>query len=118
MTSEQCDEIVRKVWGWENHDKEHFYSPSGEPVWYPDKARIEKMVNSWQGFGRTVEAMANGDENGFWTLDINMNMVTFIAHRSPQPITDPIEKCWCSAGINEIPTLWEATHLAALEALK
>ncbi len=56
MTNSQCIEVAEKVWGWNN-------LPGIKPMneWSElqrDPEYLKKQVNSWQGFGRTVEAMA------------------------------------------------------------
>ena len=57
MTKEQCIEIAEKVWGWEHDDNWRWRGPNGEYVGYGDLF-CGYEVNSWQGFGRTVEGMA------------------------------------------------------------
>lgn len=63
MTNSQCIEVVEKVWGWEHtYDPKvpyptHFFkSPNNDS--FIGIERFKEQLNSWTGFGRTVEAMA------------------------------------------------------------
>lgn len=61
LTNDQCIKIAVKVWGWDPADCPYFkkaaeqLSTDSFEVEATDLLRAE--VNSWQGFGRTVEAM-------------------------------------------------------------
>lgn len=106
LTESQCIEVAEKVWGWQNYDNENFYSPTGKPVWYPDKSRIERMVNSWTGFGRTVEAM----EKRNWSLGMGHDGIYFYTYNPTYNFTTHLDP----TGKSKI----ECVHLAALEAGK
>lgn len=80
LNNEQC-EVAEKVWGIDDP----------EPEW------IKKEINSWQGFGRTLEAMAGGNI-----------IIESVAKHYTDYLRGAITK----------EELWERTHLAALEALK
>ena len=104
LTSEQCIEVAEKVWGWVKHPQGWYY-PGPEikidQLNYArdEKAYIESQVNSWQGFGRTVEAMA---EEGF-----KFGYSNGVAYFFNEQIQVEIEG-----------DMILATHLAALEAMK
>ena len=110
MTNSQCIEVAEKVWGWERDVRGiapntiTYYGPETGTLKREDK--IDQEVNSWQGFGRTVEAMA---ERGilFQGTTFAMQGSVGIKHI---PIRVP-------DAVNLIRNLIEATHLAALEAL-
>lgn len=114
MTNEQCIEIAEKVWGWPTIQG-YWVNPETEKPVFNDGLREE--VNSWQGFGRTVEAMA---EKGWAFSELcgpteedlnNGDRLSF--HKFSDDIFYPLEWDNC------VPkSLIEATHLAALEALK
>ncbi len=53
LTNSQIIEVAEKVWGWDAHNLGK-HLDSGSPVDYEDQLKEE--VNSWAGFGRTVEA--------------------------------------------------------------
>lgn len=104
MTNSQCIEVVEKVWGWKrtggkwrDYPENNIWEDSkGSIIRYWDglaMTSIEQCVNSWTGFGRTVEAMA---EKGLYFDSKNTG------DWNPE----------------EPKTLIEATHLAALEAIK
>ena len=60
LTNEQCIQVAEKVWGWKKTEFSKTY-PTAEPVWKDEEGRstrdIVYAVNSWSGFGKTVEAM-------------------------------------------------------------
>jgi len=68
LTNEQCIEVVEKVWGLVKHSSLSGTWARGQDINVPVKylinlktwnlAELQEEVNSWQGFGRTVEAMA------------------------------------------------------------
>ena len=96
LTNEQCIEVAEKVWGW---DLESWSD-------YSDCLTIGQEVNSWQGFGRTVEAM---EEREFSLIKSEAGIEFYNVFKSAEVIIEPPAKA------NDIIT---ATHLAALEALK
>ena len=122
LTNEQCIEVAEKVWGWKCKPREDrgWYIFSGIDKFnyeytYPiDWLRDE--VNSWQGFGRTVEAMFGKGKCVYiskWISHVGFNCMDTMCmdknHISDEMIDDELE----------FPEhLWEATHLAALEAMK
>lgn len=48
MTNEQYIQVVEKVWGWDLNSWSD----------YSDCLTVEQEVNSWAGFGRTMESIA------------------------------------------------------------
>lgn len=108
MTNEQCIEVATKLWGWAWHPEGEIPSGNqwewqgrwtdgyGSVVLY--QRDVSDKVKSWSGFGRTVEAMA--DEYG--SLQVFGGWVSFNRDRE----------------VSDSFGLIEATHRAALEALK
>ena len=98
MTNSQCIEVAEKLWGW---------TLSGPAFKDFPKLDLESECNSWSGFGRTVEAMADRK----WTFNAlcvgKPSMVQFI---STEHDNSPFPK--------HHESLIEATHLSALEAIK
>ena len=96
MTNEQITAVAEEVWGWRINGNGIILKPCGTiSVTAITVDELRKDVNSWQGFGRTVEAMAKR-EILFKTLPNILS--TYLA------------------GNSTIEWLFEATHLAALEA--
>ena len=114
MTNEQCI-AVAELWGYRHVKDGAGKDWYGEPQPYLIKVwddgydeimmpELQKQVLSWQGFGRTVEVMAERD-------------LVLITHP---------DIGFCEAGLSaydggrvhniELRELIEATHLAALEA--
>jgi len=97
LSNDQCIEVAGKVWGCDLEGIKRF------------KPQIIHEVSSWQGFGRTVEAMAERE----WAFsDSSSTGICFysrVGDESEIKVTDD----W-----NNPRSLIEATHLAALEALK
>lgn len=120
MTNSQYIEVA-EMWGWKrtggrwkDHDNEIWEDENGCVVRYWDGVAmmdIEHCINSWQGLGRTVESMrkinyqflAWGDSCGFCIKPIKSH---------------PIIKMDYDYSIRNGTELIEATHLAALEAIK
>lgn len=108
LTTEQCIEIAEKLWGYE-----WLNNPNGiMGVWLDDNRRtlsipfvcykkevIKKEVNSWQGFGRTVEAMSL-PVYGVFRINATDMYADYLR------------------GLHSKEILWKQTHLQALEALK
>ena len=78
LNNDQCEQVVEEIWGWGYKEHEH-----------------REIVNSWEGFGLTVEAI-DATDSEFYGNSLNSY------------IRGEITKT----------ELWEATHLAALEAMK
>ena len=102
MTNDECIEVAEKVWGWESLEEYDKWGSPGDDVpigmhWSIDA--IEREIESWSGFGRTVEAMAGKDQYQF-AVDTRVLLEAFIVGAIPKE------------------ELWERTHLAALEAIK
>ena len=103
LTNDQCIQVAEKVWGWvgEFWSEDAWETPDGNG-WI---GKINDEVNSWSGFGRTVEAIAERKVyfigNGFyWWNDFGHQSVS-IEWKSEKPLE-----------------IIEATHLAALEAVR
>ena len=95
LTFEQCKEVVEKVWGYKRKDWYHgdhllpsYVAPNNDDA-FAERDMVEYEVNSWEGFGRTVEAM---EKMGVTTKELLM-----------------------ATGLHG-GNLIKATHLAALEA--
>lgn len=125
---EKAKEIATKVWGWKTVKNPTLINlPEGtiiviEPgslphlvnsYFEPDRLRDE--VNSWAGFGRTVEAMADARIDEGYHVSINPNNeVRFyrgVGHEfNDIGLTHP-------ANLNK-RLIIKATHQAALDAVK
>ncbi len=123
LTNEQCIEIAEKVWGWS------IVQVKGTTdLWHIDLSddmydihAIKNKVNSWQGFGRTVEAMEKMETNfsrGFvFTADgLEVEFSRCIGQKGEEDHYEPIHESE-SHLYYEIRELIKATHLAALEAI-
>lgn len=143
MTREElAAQIAEKVWGWDLKPhrlgkadfmpqfdgKLYWYKPGddwpyevGNPESYLEKYDIQSEVFSWEGFGRTVEAMKNkhwifncheGDDACFIQLeDYERNKPM----KSSKDGYDLIGDRWDE--LSDSQALIEATHRAALEAI-
>ena len=80
MTNDQCIEVATKIWGVDPEFAARF------------KQQYIHEVNSWEGFGRTVDSMRNNEKEWPWFL-ANLQRAMFYK--------DCIER----------------SHLAALEAM-
>jgi len=122
LTEFQCIEIAEKVWGWEKV-KFNSTDPDSFDCWIDENRQLvcddtvidehaSKAVNSWQGFGRTVEAMDKLDYEFQMSADKALKKRWSVWFQS---IDDngfvEVE------GNHESADLIEATHLAALEAV-
>ena len=111
MTNSQYIEVAEKVWGWNPIplDSQNWTTSKGLDTRFlrhlSSRWNIEDEVNSWQGFGRTVEAMAkNWGPHDVGPMQILIakfkdNLARFILNQQ------------------DVDELIEATHLAALEAI-
>ena len=86
LTSEKSIEVAMTVWKCKVGD---------DPF---DIEMVVEAVNSWQGFGRTVEAMA--DNNNIIIDAAGKHFIDYMLGRTSKQ------------------QLWGRTHLAALEAMK
>ncbi|HDZ26679.1 hypothetical protein LCGC14_0650210 [marine sediment metagenome] len=111
MTNEQCIAVAEKVWWWE-FDKARALHTDGLVLL--QRTDVDEQVGliglrmdieSWQGFGRTLEAM---EARGF---DLGINYEPFLCFIKGDI---SIEIIWGHKMIKLI----EATHLAALEAVR
>ena len=97
LTNDQCIQVAEKVWGWEIAHKDSMLIVKNNHWDKVDTvipmSQINSIVNSWSGFGRTVEGMA---EKGLYFDSKNLG------DWNPE----------------KPRTLIEATHLAALEAVE
>lgn len=100
LTESQCIEVAEKIWGCHTNGSRWWRSKDdiqSHNIWLMDYDAIQKEVNSWTGFGRTVEAMAGKNI-----------IIEVVAKHYTDYLRGAITK----------EQLWEATHLAALEAGK
>ena len=116
LTNDQCIQIA-ELWGWYEDTR-----GKSDRLWRsisPDTGggqlfnidELKEEVNSWSGFGRTVEAMGG---KGFFlrTCDYNVSG-SDLEFYTPASAKSEIIDWW-----GTIPTsLIKATHLAALEAV-
>ena len=110
MTNEQCIKVVN-LWGW-------YKTPQG---WYDGDIKIDHLnytmdehdwikrkVNSWEGFGRTVEAM----DAKRWYFNKSTEGIYFYRWLGTRKDTTMSRDQGPTTG-----SLITATHLSALEAL-
>ena len=104
LTNEQCIEVAEKVWGWECKPREDhgWYTFSGiDKFNYEYTYHIDWLIgqiNSWKGFGRTVERAKRIIDGIFWAKFTTL-YDNFITGRLPKE------------------EFWAQSHLATLEAL-
>ena len=120
MTNSQCIEVAEKVWGWKKREADpatgseeyrpiYWYEPNEHPGQLVPTCNLNQLkdeVNSWQGFGRTVEAM---DKKGFRFGGTRFSIIT--AHQIKDFLIQKVDD-W-----KDLKTFIPATHLAALEAI-
>jgi len=113
---EFCENVAKRVWRWTVSRPTKYrlrwsYGAVDGGEYYNDQFICE--VNSWQGFGRTVEAMT---ESGF-TLDIDCIESHFSKCIGQDKDNEPIyvygDCLFVDAG-----GIIKATHQAALDAVK
>ena len=116
LSTEQCIEVA-EMWGWKrkNFDAGYISTKVDEEWWVDERGkrkfiaggpRLKQEVNSWQGFGRTLEAMAD-----------KLNIVSIHEYRKfvKSVISAITESVWSRPF--HFKHFIEATHLAALEAI-
>lgn len=119
LTSEKSIEVAEKVWGMELIYNEYDHTAPSLVNYYQfkegglnmswHKNKLKREVLSWAGFGRTVEAMALKETGGTQSQrDFAHNMGVRIGNQLSEYINCQIP----------VDSLWEQTHLAALEAMK
>ena len=99
LSHHQCRQVVEKVWKWRfngDEDSPFWYDPEDSVVPW-DIIYIEDEINSWEGFGRTVEGMRN-----------NPNKYQF-SRELQRYIHDYIYKCY------DEELLFDSIHLAAIK---
>ena len=58
MTQDQCSEVATVIWGF-TFVNGNFFDEKGQ--WYSNAQDIGVSVDSWRGFGRTIEALMSRD---------------------------------------------------------
>ncbi len=109
MTNEQCIQIAEKIWGWKKDTDTLGFTTWSGGITLHAISTLKREVNSWQGFGRTVEALS---ERG-WDFGADDGVVLFQRDHGNQVhesfyVVSPFKK----------EQFIEATHLAALEVKK
>lgn len=115
-------EVVRKIWGW-IPDGQGGYAYSIDDSnnlkdWEDQDLELSTYVFSWEGFGRTVEAM-EGKGFSFEYNGITMKFWKTVGQKGEEENFEPIY----TKGevmideLNDSQSKWEATHHAALEAV-
>ena len=110
MTNDQCIQVAEKIWGWKrtggkwkDHDNEIWEDENGGVIRYWDglsMMSIEQCVNSWSGFGRTVQRMRGHPNYGEFSVKCSVYLNGYLAE------------------MTGVSYMFEATHLAALEAVR
>ena len=101
LTNDQCIQVVEKIWGWQSHQTGVYFMPTGSvsvQALSPDE--LKNKVNSWQGFGRTVQRMRGHPNYGEFSVKCSIYLNGYLAEMT---------------GVNY---MFEATHLAALEVVR
>lgn len=120
LNTDQCIEIAEKVWGWkelpngdyaETWNQKHFYGTEPAVKTYSIREIVNEQILSWQGFGRTVEAM---QERQLY-FQMPGGWVSFRSEDDIKRYSGMINLKPYYLASGKIIT---ATHLAALEALK
>jgi len=97
MTNSQYIKVA-EMWGWK-HTSDGIWGKAGH-VQFCDHD-LEDEVNSWQGFGRTVEAIEASDVWDGFSIAVASYLAKYLEYAE-----------------FSLDDLFEAIHLAALEALK
>ena len=115
MTNDQCIEIAEKVWGWGNLNEKYNDDRHEHTRYLPECVEwemnysfgewIKELVNSWQGFGRTVEAI----NYLYWSGKINVDTYN--------QFIDELVLAMFQVPFN-VEVVCRIIHLAALEAIK
>ena len=110
MTNDQYIQVAEKVWGWvgEFWSEDAWETPDGNG-WI---GKINDEVNSWSGFGRTLESMLKKCywfEPSFCT-EHKCERISFVHETLASYPIHYKRDC--------LEELIEATHLAALEVVK
>lgn len=127
LTNDQCIEIAKRIWGWreeifdEAPEIKYLQRQNENGQWQTvcQIHEVKEIVNSWNGFGRTLEAMAS-ERMGKWTLRVGWPSTGFDCgddNCSKQEHLFFNDEIW-EAGERHTESFIEATQLAALEALK
>ena len=125
MTNDQRIAVAEEVWGWTRLTEENFSDWCTREVWelriitHIDEANrdswgkdsLPERVKSWQGFGRTVEAMAEMNN----MIEINSCLIIFKSGDTHSPrgksLLLEVDESYSQRII-------EHTHLAALDAVR
>lgn len=116
MTNDQCIQVAEKIWGWKRTERNEGHLKY--PMWYTHPNDLVSLnylvweVNSWEGFGITVEAMESRD---YEIMHHSTGREGVYIHFCRWQLPDDEELEKCGRGVGDFIT---ATHLAALEALK
>ena len=121
MTNSEYIEVVEKVWGFELSKNPNFYRsiwthPSEDETMIIHDWDIEGKVNSWQGFGRTVEAMA---KRGCIFIADDIYIGFILESKRHVERQGPPAFMWSrQLPRDSLNNFIEETHLAALEAVR
>ena len=115
-------EVARKIWDW-IPDGQGGYAYSIDDSnklkdWEDKGLELSAYVFSWEGFGRTVEAMEG--KGYFFEFDgITMAFWKTVGQKGEEKNFEPISVKgeFMVDELNDSQSKWEATHRAALEAV-
>ena len=123
LSESQCIEVADKVWRWKKRDASFGLPEESRPLyWYEPSEKegqlvptfsgyqLKDEVNSWSGFGRTLEAMAG---QGWFFQEVTFYRLIHLGF-----VSDSAEKVCIEWDPESPKELITATHLGALEALK
>ena len=102
MTREELAvQVAQKIWGWERNEYGNWAEPDGSETYIIDSSSddLERFTFSWEGFGRTVEAMRVKGNLGDFDRRVRV-MISRLLNE-----------------LNDKSEFFEATHRAALEAI-
>lgn len=123
MTLSTDQKVAEEVWGWTYITNEKLvyggYWRKGPPGCRSRRSgnigAIRREVHSWEGFGRTVEAMADRK----LTLDMHPHECEMVRGRTLGFMQENgIEASRVECNPYNETSIIEATHLAALEAIE
>ena len=116
LSNEKCIAVAEKVWGWRINGNGIILKPCGTiSVTAITVDELRKDVNSWSGFGRTVGAMAER----FLYLSLHPTECEFVEALTVSFVrSDSTTASTMCYNPKNSESVIEATHLAALEAVR
>lgn len=105
LSNEQCIQVAEKVWRWNKYRIDDFQKENN----------LRDYINSWSGFGRTVEAMA---ERKYYFIADDIYIGFLHETKRHGDRNGPPDYFWSrQCPVISINDFIEEAHLAALEAI-